>query len=46
MLGKPLDGEKVPIGSCGVPWPEGEVKLVDADGNKNDNSLPLALIFE
>ncbi len=37
MLGKPLDGRKVPIGSCGVPWPEGEVKLVDADGEKNDN---------
>ncbi len=37
MLGKPLDGGKVPIGSCGVPWPEGEVKLVDAGGEESGN---------
>ena len=28
MLGPPLDGRPVPHGSCGVAWPEGEVKLV------------------
>jgi acyl-CoA synthetase (AMP-forming)/AMP-acid ligase II len=35
MIGPPLDGRKVPFGSCGVAWPEGEVKLVDADGNEH-----------
>ncbi|MFK5979832.1 MAG: class I adenylate-forming enzyme family protein [Rhizobiaceae bacterium] len=33
MIGPPVDGRKVPFGSCGVIWPEGEVKLVDTDGN-------------
>jgi acyl-CoA synthetase (AMP-forming)/AMP-acid ligase II len=33
MIGTPLDGRTVPHGSCGVVWPEGEVRLVDADGN-------------
>ena len=32
MLGPPLDGRAVPRGSCGAPWPEGEVRLVDGDG--------------
>jgi long-chain acyl-CoA synthetase len=32
MIGQPLDGRKSPFGSCGVAWPEGEVKLVGADG--------------
>jgi len=35
MLGPPLDGRRVPRGSCGVPWPEGEVKLIDGDGREN-----------
>jgi acyl-CoA synthetase (AMP-forming)/AMP-acid ligase II len=35
MIGAPLDGRPVPHGSCGVAWPEGEVKLVDADGREN-----------
>ncbi|MBN8997439.1 MAG: acyl--CoA ligase [Rhizobiales bacterium] len=35
MIGTPVDGRPVPHGSCGVVWPEGEVKLVDADGNEN-----------
>lgn len=32
MFGPALDGRAVPHGSCGVPWPEGEVKLVGSDG--------------
>jgi len=32
MIGTPVDGRKVPHGSCGVIWPEGEVKLVGSDG--------------
>lgn len=32
MLGPPLDGRPIPLGSCGVPWPEGEVRLVDPAG--------------
>ncbi|NIA67883.1 acyl--CoA ligase [Pelagibius litoralis] len=32
MIGPPLDGRAVPFGSCGVAWPEGEVKLVDSNG--------------
>ena len=32
MFGPALDGRPVPHGSCGVPWPEGEVKLVGSDG--------------
>ncbi len=35
MIGAPLDGREVPFGSCGVAWPEGEVKLVDEDGHEN-----------
>lgn len=37
MLGPPLDGRAVPHGSCGVAWPEGEVKLVGTDGNDHDS---------
>jgi len=32
MIGPPLDGRPTPHGSCGVAWPEGEVKLVGPDG--------------
>jgi long-chain acyl-CoA synthetase len=32
MIGPPLDDREVPFGSCGVAWPEGEVKLVTANG--------------
>ena len=32
MIGPPLDDRKVPFGSCGVAWPEGEIKLVDEHG--------------
>ncbi len=35
MIGPPLDGRKVPFGSCGVAWPEGEIKLIDPDGEEN-----------
>jgi acyl-CoA synthetase (AMP-forming)/AMP-acid ligase II len=35
MIGPPLDGRPVPFGSCGVAWPEGEVKLVAADGKED-----------
>jgi long-chain acyl-CoA synthetase len=35
MVGPPLDGRPIPHGSCGVAWPEGEVKLVDADGREH-----------
>jgi acyl-CoA synthetase (AMP-forming)/AMP-acid ligase II len=34
MIGPPLDGRAVPHGSCGVAWPEGEVKLVSDDGEE------------
>lgn len=37
MIGPPLDGRQVPVGSCGVAWPEGEVKLVDAEGKTVDD---------
>ncbi len=37
MIGSPIDGRDVPKGSCGVAWPEGEVKLVGADGAENDD---------
>lgn len=37
MIGPPLDGRETPFGSCGVAWPEGEVKLVDADGRESRN---------
>jgi acyl-CoA synthetase (AMP-forming)/AMP-acid ligase II len=32
MIGQPTDGRKVPLGSCGVAWPEGEVELRGPDG--------------
>ena len=32
MIGAPRDGRRAPHGSCGVIWPEGECKLVSADG--------------
>ena len=35
MIGPPVDGRAVPFGSCGVVWPEGEVKLVSADGEES-----------
>ena len=35
MIGTPIDGRVPPHGSCGVAWPEGEVKLVDANGVEN-----------
>ncbi len=35
MIGTPTDGRPVPHGSCGIVWPEGEVKLIDADGNEH-----------
>jgi long-chain acyl-CoA synthetase len=35
MIGSPVDGRPVPLGSCGVAWPEGEVKLVRADGEED-----------
>jgi long-chain acyl-CoA synthetase len=35
MIGPPLDGRKVPFGSCGVAWPEGEIKLLDASGKED-----------
>jgi long-chain acyl-CoA synthetase len=36
MIGSPVDGRDVPKGSCGVAWPEGEVKLVGVDGTASD----------
>ncbi len=35
MIGSPLDGRKVPFGSCGVAWPEGEIKLIGTDGKED-----------
>jgi long-chain acyl-CoA synthetase len=35
MIGPPLDGRPVPHGSCGAAWPEGEVKLVDTNGDQS-----------
>jgi len=32
MIGPPLDGRAVPFGSCGVAWPEGEVRLEPVGG--------------
>ncbi len=37
MIGPPLDGRPVPHGSCGVAWPEGEVKLVGGDGKDHES---------
>ena len=34
MIGPPLDGRAVPHGSCGVAWPEGEIRLVGPDGEE------------
>jgi acyl-CoA synthetase (AMP-forming)/AMP-acid ligase II len=34
-IGAPIDGRPTPVGSCGVAWPEGEVKLVGADGRED-----------
>jgi long-chain acyl-CoA synthetase len=35
MLGPPTDGRRVPRGSAGAAWPEGEVKLVGPDGREH-----------
>jgi long-chain acyl-CoA synthetase len=35
MIGPPLDGRSVPHGSCGVAWPQGEVKLIDSEGHES-----------
>lgn len=35
MIGSPVDGREVPFGSCGVAWPEGEIKLIGPDGEEN-----------
>ena len=35
MIGGPIDGRDVPHGSCGVAWPEGELKLIGADGKES-----------
>ncbi len=35
MIGPPLDGRPVPFGSCGVAWPEGEIKLIGPDGRED-----------
>ena len=37
MIGAPRDGRRAPHGSCGVIWPEGECKLVGADGVESPN---------
>ncbi len=34
-IGAPIDGRPTPVGSCGVAWPEGEVKLVGTDGQED-----------
>lgn len=36
MIGPRLDGKPAPHGSCGVAWPEGEVKLVGSDGKESE----------
>ncbi len=35
IAGHPQHGRKAPHGSCGVAWPEGEVKLLNPDGSEN-----------
>jgi len=35
MIGSPTDSREVPKGSCGVVWPECEVKLVGGDGKES-----------
>ncbi len=37
MIGPRLDGKPAPHGSCGVIWPEGEVKLVGTDGTVSES---------
>lgn len=37
MIGAPVDGRAVPPGSCGVAWPEGDVKLVGPDGEETSH---------
>jgi acyl-CoA synthetase (AMP-forming)/AMP-acid ligase II len=37
MIGPPIDGRPAPRGSCGVAWPEGEVKLIDAEGSESES---------
>lgn len=37
MIGPPTDGRSVPHGSCGVVWPEGEVKLLNFEGNESES---------
>ena len=37
MIGSPIDGRDVPKGSCGVAWPEGEVKLLDGGGKESQS---------
>lgn len=37
MLGPPRDGRVVPLGSCGVPWEGGEVKLTNSDGTEAED---------
>jgi long-chain acyl-CoA synthetase len=37
MFGPPVEGGTTPIGSAGKPWPEGEVKLVDTEGDDSVN---------
>lgn len=34
VMGPPLDGRPVPLGSCGVLWPGCEAKLVDKQGEE------------
>lgn len=36
MIGPPLDGRDVPHGSAGVAWPEGEIRLVGAEGTESE----------
>ena len=38
MIGPPPDGRAVPHGSCGVAWPEGEIKLINPDGEEDDEA--------
>lgn len=36
VMGPPTDGRAVPLGSCGTLWPDGEAKLVDAEGREQE----------
>jgi long-chain acyl-CoA synthetase len=42
-LRPPIDGRPVPRGSPGVPAPEIELKLIDADGNETDEEGELVI---